>query len=271
HVFNVLNAKPFKIAFFEFIELIIIPTYGNPIQMLKVMPFDYLKLCDSDDSTFRVDILSRFPVGHKSIELLTFTPPMRDSPESMFVIADRYLTPHCTSSNIIECAVAELVQFINAHQSVLLVFVLVDESSRIGVSEIFHTPLDDDASCKHSQKDIKSKAFIDSEIGQLSLHHKKQHVFNVLNAKPFEIAFFEFIELIIIPTYGNPIQMLGVMPFDYLKLCDSDDSTFRVDILSRFPVDHKSIELLTFTPPMRDSPESMFVIADRYLTPHCTR
>nr|GEY43169.1 hypothetical protein [Tanacetum cinerariifolium] len=65
--------------------------------------------------------------------------------------------------------------------------------------------------------------------------------------------------------------MLVVMPFDDLKLCDSDDSTLRVDISSRFPIDRKSIELLTFAPPMRDSPNGMFVIANRYLTPHCTR
>nr|GEW43892.1 putative reverse transcriptase domain-containing protein [Tanacetum cinerariifolium] len=51
----------------------------------------------------------------------------------------------------------------------------------------------------------------------------------------------------------------------------SDDSTFGVDISSRFPVDRKSIEVLTFTPPMRDSPKSMFVIANRHLTPHCMR
>nr|GEU40972.1 ribonuclease H-like domain, reverse transcriptase, RNA-dependent DNA polymerase [Tanacetum cinerariifolium] len=58
-----------------------------------------------------------------------------------------------------------------------------------GFIEIFHTPLDDDASCEDSQEDIKSKAFINSEIGQLALNQEKQHVFNVSNAKPFEIAF----------------------------------------------------------------------------------
>nr|GEW88000.1 hypothetical protein [Tanacetum cinerariifolium] len=44
------------------------------------------------------------------------------------------------------------------------------------------------------------------EIGQLSLNQKKQHVFNVLNAKPLEIAFCEFIELVIISTHSYPIQ-----------------------------------------------------------------
>nr|GEY69321.1 hypothetical protein [Tanacetum cinerariifolium] len=70
------------------------------------------------------------------------------------------------------------------------------------------------------------------------------------NAKPFEIAFLEFVELVIISTYSDPIRMLVVMPFDDLKLCDSDDSTFGVDISSRFPIDCKFIKLLTFVPLM---------------------
>nr|GEX84563.1 putative retrotransposon Ty1-copia subclass protein [Tanacetum cinerariifolium] len=57
-------------------------------------------------------------------------------------------------------------------------------------------------------------------------------------------------ELLIISTHSDPIQMLVVMPFDDLKFCDSDDSTFRVDISSRFPVDRKYIKLLTFAPPV---------------------
>nr|GEY14831.1 hypothetical protein [Tanacetum cinerariifolium] len=65
--------------------------------------------------------------------------------------------------------------------------------------------------------------------------------------------------------------MLIVMPFDDLKFDDNDDSTFGVDISSRFLVDRKTIELLTFAPPMRDSSEIIFIIADRNLTPHCAR
>nr|GFB12818.1 hypothetical protein [Tanacetum cinerariifolium] len=91
-------------------------------------------------------------------------------------------------------------------------------------------------------------------IGQLSLNQKKQHVFNVMNEKPLEVAFFDFIQLVIISSYSDPIQMLAVVPFDNLMFGDNDDSTFRVDIFSRLPVDRKSIELLTFTPPIRDSP-----------------
>nr|GEV35427.1 retrovirus-related Pol polyprotein from transposon TNT 1-94 [Tanacetum cinerariifolium] len=33
--------------------------------------------------------------------------------------------------------------------------------------KVFHTPLDDDASCKHSKRDVKSKAFFDCQISQL--------------------------------------------------------------------------------------------------------
>nr|GFC35543.1 hypothetical protein [Tanacetum cinerariifolium] len=60
-----------------------------------------------------------------------------------------------------------------------------------------------------------------------------------------------------------------IKPFDDLKFGDSNDSTFLVDISSRFPIDCKFVELLTFAPPMRDSPEIIFIIADRFLNPHC--
>ncbi|GJV40256.1 retrovirus-related pol polyprotein from transposon TNT 1-94 [Tanacetum coccineum] len=38
--------------------------------------------------------------------------------------------------------------------------------------------------------------------------------------------------------------------------------------MSRFPVDCESIELLTFSPPVRDSSECMFVVDNRHLTPY---
>ncbi|GJZ43401.1 hypothetical protein Tco_0590656 [Tanacetum coccineum] len=44
--------------------------------MLVVMPVDYFKLCDSNDSAFGVYISSRFPVSSKSIELLSFSSPI---------------------------------------------------------------------------------------------------------------------------------------------------------------------------------------------------
>ncbi|GKF55801.1 retrovirus-related pol polyprotein from transposon TNT 1-94, partial [Tanacetum coccineum] len=56
--------------------LVIISMNSYPIQMLVIIPFNNLKLCDSNDSAFGVDIMSRFPVSSKSIELLSFLPPM---------------------------------------------------------------------------------------------------------------------------------------------------------------------------------------------------
>ncbi|GJS85407.1 hypothetical protein Tco_0751948 [Tanacetum coccineum] len=47
--------------------------------MFVIMPFDNLKLCNNKDSVFGVDITSRFPVYCKSIELLTFSPLVRDA------------------------------------------------------------------------------------------------------------------------------------------------------------------------------------------------
>nr|GFB91045.1 hypothetical protein [Tanacetum cinerariifolium] len=114
------------------------------------------------------------------------------------------------SSNIVEHSITEFVQFINPHQLVLLVFILIDESSWIRVSSV---------------------SFLALQIG----------------------------------------TMFVIAPFNNLKFGDNDDSTFKVDISRKLPVDCKSIELLTFMPAMRDSPESIFVKADRFLTPHCTR
>nr|GEZ00545.1 hypothetical protein [Tanacetum cinerariifolium] len=178
--------------------------------------FPSLRLLDprnNDDSTFRVDIESRLPVDRKSVELLTFVPPMRYSPESMLVVAYWFLNPHCarhqvfnpldSSANIIERPITEFVQFINPHQLVLLIFIMIDESSWIGVSgvsflvlqirsvhirpcevelllvafdtelKVFYTPLDYDASCKNSKRDVESKAFFDRQFCQLSLNQKQ--------------------------------------------------------------------------------------------------
>nr|GEZ72954.1 hypothetical protein [Tanacetum cinerariifolium] len=77
--------------------------------------------------------------------------------------------------------------------------------------------------------------------------------------------------------HGHP---LGQMKHHYVQLPpDSDHGRNQhilyllnlKDISSRLPVDCKSIVLLTFLPPMIDSPESIFIIADRFLTPHCAR
>nr|GEW89026.1 hypothetical protein [Tanacetum cinerariifolium] len=128
-----------------------------------------------------------------------------------------------SSVNISKHSIAEFVQFINLHQPVLLIFILIDESSWIGVSgvsffalqietvrirpcevelllvafdielKVFHTPLDYDASCKHFKRDIESKAFFNCQTCQLSLNQEQQHIFYVLNAKPFKVAFLELL------------------------------------------------------------------------------
>nr|GEY00608.1 uncharacterized mitochondrial protein AtMg00810-like [Tanacetum cinerariifolium] len=117
-----------------------------------------------------------------------------------------------SSANINKRPIAEFVQFINPHQPVLLIFVLIDESSWIGVCNI-----------------------------------------------------------IIVSTHRYPIKVLVIMPLDNLEFSDTDDSTLRVDIASRLPVDSKTVELLTFAPPMGDSLESTLVVAYRFLNLHCPR
>nr|GFD06264.1 hypothetical protein [Tanacetum cinerariifolium] len=94
--------------------------------------------------------------------------------------------------NIIERPVAKLVKFIDPHQSVFLVLILIDESSRVRICRIsltslqirsvrvgprqvelllvafnsqlkvFHAPLDDNAPGEHSQGDVKCKTLLDS-------------------------------------------------------------------------------------------------------------
>nr|GEU91882.1 hypothetical protein [Tanacetum cinerariifolium] len=48
--------------------------------------------------------------------------------------------------------------------------------------KVFYTSLDDDASCEHSKRDIKCKTFFNSQICQLALYKKQQHIFDVLDA-----------------------------------------------------------------------------------------
>nr|GEW28520.1 hypothetical protein [Tanacetum cinerariifolium] len=48
--------------------------------------------------------------------------------------------------------------------------------------KVFHTSQNDDASCEHSKRDIKRKTFFDSQISQLALYKKQQHIFDVLDA-----------------------------------------------------------------------------------------
>nr|GEU61239.1 hypothetical protein [Tanacetum cinerariifolium] len=137
--------------------------------------------------------------------------------------------------------------------------------------KVFYAPLDHDASCKHSKRDVKIKTFFDCQISQLSLYKKQQHIFDVLNAKPFKIAFLELIKLIIVSSHRYPIQVLVAMPLYNLEFSDNDDSSLRIHIASRLLVNSKTVELLTFTPPMGDSPEGMLVIAYWFFNPHCPR
>nr|GEY18199.1 hypothetical protein [Tanacetum cinerariifolium] len=60
--------------------------------------------------------------------------------------------------------------------------------------------------------------------------------------------------LVIIFTNCDLIQMLVIMPFDNLKLCNGNDYVPGVDISSRFSVDSISIELLTLASLVGDSP-----------------
>nr|GFC15552.1 hypothetical protein [Tanacetum cinerariifolium] len=53
------------------------------------------------------------------------------------------------------------------------------------------------------------------------------------------------------------------MPLNNLEFSDIDDSTHRIDIASRLLVDSKTVELLTFAPPIGDSPEGMLVESAR--------
>nr|GEX75581.1 hypothetical protein [Tanacetum cinerariifolium] len=62
--------------------------------MLVAMPFHNLEFRDSNDSPFGIYIARRFPVNSETVELLTFTPPVRDSPEGVLVLVYWLLYPH---------------------------------------------------------------------------------------------------------------------------------------------------------------------------------
>nr|GEV23726.1 hypothetical protein [Tanacetum cinerariifolium] len=190
------------------------------------------------------------------------------------IVCGRYYIriPFRRSSNAVRTSVSVsllIMKFIDPHQPVLLVLILVDKSSWIRISsvrilmlqirpvriqlskvelllvdfntqlKVFHTSLDDDASCKHPKRDVKSKTFLD--------------------------------QLIIVTSYCNPIQMLVAIPFHNLEFCDSNDSPLGINIASRFPVNSETVELLTFTPPVRDSPEGVLVIVYWLLYLHSPR
>nr|GEV08618.1 retrotransposon protein, putative, unclassified [Tanacetum cinerariifolium] len=72
-------------------------------------------------------------------------------------------------------------------------------------------------------------------------------------------------------TKHNDLRMLVAMPFHNLEFCDSNDSPFGIYIASRFPINSETVELLTFTPPVRDSPKGVLVIVYWLLYPHSPR
>nr|GEU68305.1 putative ribonuclease H-like domain-containing protein [Tanacetum cinerariifolium] len=78
-------------------------------------------------------------------------------------------------------------------------------------------------------------------------------------------------ELIIISSYCNPIQILVAMPFHNLEFYDSNDSSLGIYITSRLPVNSETVKLLTFTPPIGDSPKGMLVVVYWFLYPHSPR
>ncbi|GJU17416.1 hypothetical protein Tco_1145382 [Tanacetum coccineum] len=96
---------------------------------------------------------------------------------------------------------------------------------------------------------------IENEAKTLALNKKNQHIFDVLKAKSVVIAFFKCVQLVVISTKSDLFQMFVIVSFDNRKLLNSNDSVSGVDIMSRFPVDCVSIELLTFSSPVRDVPE----------------
>nr|GFC58120.1 hypothetical protein [Tanacetum cinerariifolium] len=76
------------------------------------MPFHNLEICDNNDPPLGVYIKSRFPVNSEPVELLTFPPPVKDSPKGVLVIVYRLIcsifATRGTSSKILEVVVDEV-------------------------------------------------------------------------------------------------------------------------------------------------------------------
>nr|GEW92085.1 hypothetical protein [Tanacetum cinerariifolium] len=68
--------------------------------MLVVVPFHNLELSSSDDPPLGVDISSRLTVNCIPIELFTFSPPVRNSPEGVLIVVYWLLYPHLTGHQI---------------------------------------------------------------------------------------------------------------------------------------------------------------------------
>nr|GEU53697.1 reverse transcriptase domain-containing protein, chloroplastic [Tanacetum cinerariifolium] len=68
--------------------------------MLVAMPFHNLEISNGNDPPLGVYIESRFPVNSEPAELLTFLPPVRNSPKGVLVIVYRLMYPHRTRNQV---------------------------------------------------------------------------------------------------------------------------------------------------------------------------
>nr|GEY05107.1 coiled-coil domain-containing protein 186-like [Tanacetum cinerariifolium] len=84
-------------------------------------PFHNLEICDSNDPPLGVYIESRFLVNSETVELLTFTPSVRDSPKGMLVIVYWLLifAAKGTSPKILEVIVDEVCKWNDTTTSVI--------------------------------------------------------------------------------------------------------------------------------------------------------
>nr|GEV34067.1 hypothetical protein [Tanacetum cinerariifolium] len=91
--------------------------------MLVAMPFYNLEIRDGNDPPLGVYIKGRFPVNSKPIELLTFLPPVRNSPKGVVVIVYRLIcsifATRGTSPKILEVVVDEVCKWNDTMTSVI--------------------------------------------------------------------------------------------------------------------------------------------------------
>nr|GEU53412.1 hypothetical protein [Tanacetum cinerariifolium] len=113
--------------------------------------------------------------------------------------------------------------------------------------------------------------FLQIDCGKYCIRIPLRRSSRAVRTSPFEVTFLKFVKLIIISSHRYPIQVLVVISLKNLEFSNSDDSSLRIHIASRLPVNSKTVELMAFTPPMRDSLEGMLVIAYWFLNPHCPR
>ncbi|GJW00178.1 hypothetical protein Tco_1555429 [Tanacetum coccineum] len=113
-----------------------------------------------------------------------------------------------------------LCKFRQCTSSVLLVFVhkWKPQGSKYGV--IPHLVFSDWI------KTLNAIPFFNVRISTFSLYEKKQHVFNVLDPKSLEVAFFELVKNVVIPPYSDPVKMALVMAIRTISTFGSNNSSF---------------------------------------------